>query len=329
MGTQSFSSFLCPISLPMSFSVNHVMSTGGLRSTIFDDIYWRFALHPGGRFVHTKSVAPDKNATIRHYYRPHLEWRLLSPAVITVHHDPMESYPWLASKLFLPRWRSADHVVCLNSRQQGFLSENGIVNTSVIPHGVDRQVFAVPKQERAVHSTPIRLGVISKRYDRGVKGEWCLKQLINTLNPRDFAFVLVGEGRSCDASLARARGFEVTCFESLPYHLFAGLYEQLDYLLILSDFEGGPACLPEALGSGVPVIAQPVGMVADYVIHEENGILLDEESWVDQIVRLASDDALRFKVNKGAFRGAASIPDWGEVMQRYADVYRRVLGAGE
>ena len=313
----------------MSLTVNHVMSTNGLRSTIFDDIYWRFALDSGGGFVHAKSVAPDQNAAIRHYYRPHLEWRLLSPAVVTVHHDPMDSYPWLASKLFLPRWRSADHVVCLNSRQQGFLAENAFFKTSVIPHGVDRQVFAVPKQMKAVRSAPIRLGVISKRYDRGVKGEWRLKQLIDTLNPRDFAFVFVGEGRSWDASLARARGFVVTCLESLPYHLFAGLYEQLDYLLILSDFEGGPACLPEALGSGVPVIARPVGMVADYVIHEGNGILLDEESWIDQIVLLASDDALRFKLNTGAFLGAASVPCWGEVMQRYADVYRLVLGAGK
>lgn len=41
-------------------------------------------------------------------------------------------------------------------------------------------------------------------------------------------------------------------------------YKKIDYLLILSDNEGGPLCLYEALALGVPVISSDVGAAADY-----------------------------------------------------------------
>jgi len=41
-------------------------------------------------------------------------------------------------------------------------------------------------------------------------------------------------------------------------------YRSVDYMLVLSDNEGGPMCVPEAMAMGKPVIAPDVGWCWDY-----------------------------------------------------------------
>jgi glycosyltransferase involved in cell wall biosynthesis len=41
-------------------------------------------------------------------------------------------------------------------------------------------------------------------------------------------------------------------------------YESVDYVVVLSDNEGGPMCVPEAMATGTPVIAPDVGWCWDY-----------------------------------------------------------------
>ncbi len=50
----------------------------------------------------------------------------------------------------------------------------------------------------------------------------------------------------------------------VPWRLMPWFYRSIDYLLILSDNEGGPVPLLEALAMGVPVISSDVGFVSDY-----------------------------------------------------------------
>ena len=97
-------------------------------------------------------------------------------------------------------------------------------------------------------------------------------------------------------------------------------------LLILSEFEGGPACLPEAIGSGLPVLGRPVGMIPDWVINDVNGLILTERDWIEQIKSLANNENLLIALNQGAFEQSHSCPSWEEVISRQYAVYREVLG---
>ncbi len=309
------------------FIVNHVLSSRTLPSGIFDDLYRRLVAAAPQDVALSQSVRPDRTASLRHYHRPHREPRLVGPAVATVHHDPRDSLPWLRLDAFVPRWREAVKVICLNTTQQTLLAAQGITATEVIPHGIDRTVLPLPAAPRMVGEAPVRLGLVSKRYPRGVKGEARLSRLFEVLDPARFAFVLAGEGRWRDAEAARAKGFAVECFEALPYRLFGELYARMDVLLILSDFEGGPACLPEALGAGVPVAARPVGMVGDWLRDGDNGLILDDATLVDQLAALA-DPTLRARLNAGAFATAPTVPDWTEIMGHQIALYRAVLGIG-
>lgn len=305
-------------------SVNHVLSSRTLPSGIFDDLYRRLvAVAPEDVDLST-TVRPDRAASLRHYHRPHRERRLIGPAVATVHHDPRDAHPWLRLPDFLPRWRECVKVICLNSGQQALLAGHGITTTEIIPHGIDRHVLPLPAAARSLPPERVRLGLVSKRYARGVKGEGRLERLFAALDPARFSFVLAGEGRWRDAASARTRGFAVECFEALPYRLFGDLYGRMDVLLILSDFEGGPACLPEALGAGVPVAARPVGMVPDWITDGANGVLLDDATLEDQVAALAEPATLE-RLNAGAFAAAASVPAWEEVLGRQIALYRAIV----
>ncbi len=312
------------------FHINHVLSTGLLASTIFDHLIERAAAAaPGGTRV-TRSERPDRHADVWHYHRPNLERRLKPRSIVTIHHDLHDDRGWLGLKYSLPRYREAQAIHCLNTSQQVVLTQHGLSHACVVPHGVDRRIFPLPEQPRRPTGDGLRLGFFSRRYNLGIKGEYLFQALLARLDPRRVSFVLVGEGRGHEAKFARARGFKADHWERLPYRLMAEIYARIDALLILSAFEGGPACLPEALGSGVPVICTPVGMCPDLVHDGANGLLLTGRSDLDgaRIMALLDDNGSAIaELSRGAFASAAGIPPWEDVMSEWHRLYRRVSAA--
>jgi glycosyltransferase involved in cell wall biosynthesis len=205
-----------------------------------------------------------------------------------------------------------------------------MTHLEVIPHGIDRGVFPIPTETRRPSGLGMTLGLISRRFERGVKGESLLAGMLPLLDPSRVRFVFVGEGRSRELALAEAHGFEAEVYERLPYALMGRVYAKLDALLVLSDFEGGPASVPEALGSGVPVFATPVGMCPDVVRDGDNGILLTRDSKrdADRISALLDQDCRELgRLQEGAFRSAAETPDWAAVFDRHFALYARIAGA--
>ena len=310
--------------------INHVLSTGSVSSTIFDHLIDRAAAAapPGVRV--SRSQRPDRGADIWHYHRPNLEGRLRPRSVVTVHHDPHDDRAWLGLKYCLPRYREAAIVHCLNTTQRAVLQERGVARVRVIPHGVDRRVFPLPAVPRRLHGDRLRLGIFSRRYASGVKGEYLFEALLAQLDPRRVSFVLVGKERGHEARIARAHGFEADFWEHLPYRLMAEVYQKIDALLILSQFEGGPACLPEALGSGVPVLCTPVGMCRDFVRDGSNGIFLGGRPGPDgaRIMALLDDHGRAMvPLNEGAHGSAGAVPSWDEVMAEWHRLYAAAVAA--
>jgi glycosyltransferase involved in cell wall biosynthesis len=76
----------------------------------------------------------------------------------------------------------------------------------------------------------------------------------------------------------------------------APAYREADLLILTSDWEGTPNVLLEAMASGLPVVATPVGGVPDLVRHGETGCIVDCEAvemWVARLRRLIEDVVLR------------------------------------
>lgn len=114
----------------------------------------------------------------------------------------------------------------------------------------DKTAAYLPKEKTTViHVAPaaqfckkhLVLGVVAREYDTGRKRiGW-----LNELRKIPGVSIRFTNGR-------------------IPWRLMPWFYRHIDYLLILSDNEGGPLPLLEALAMGVPVISSDVGFVSDY-----------------------------------------------------------------
>lgn len=309
----------------MKVSINHVFSNG-VESKIFDDFFDYFSRLGSHKFSYLKSVSPINGALIRHYHRPNLEKYLINPCVVTVHHDLGEWDEWLQFDKFESQYKQADLIVCLNSSQKNFLEKRGIKNVELIPHGYDPR-FLKPIQRKYDREKKIWLGLFSRRYPRKVKGEAYIYELSKRLNPDKFAFFMVGKGRSYDAAILEKYGFETRCYESLPYSVLCSAYSKIDFLLIASSHEGGPASLPEALATCTPVIANSVGMVTDFVFNKKNGIYLsmDPEFDAKTIEALCFNENLMKSMIDHAKDMQQQVNTWEEIILRYEDQYTRLL----
>ena len=306
--------------------INFVISKD-LNSGILRDIYQRYTDYASDELSIVISEQPVEQADIYHYHRPHLETKLVSPAVVTVHHDPEDIDHWLEPAKFEGRYREADMVVCLNSLQVNFYKNQGIEHTCIIPHGYDTKILYndIPKTYQP--EGKLKLGVISKRYDRRFKGEVYQQELMLRLDPERFSFIFVGAGRTEDVFMARNLGFEAEVFELLPYRMFGNLYKSMDFLLMVSNYEGGPANLPEAIASGTPMLCTKVGMAPDMVLDGVNGFFLSGNIDQDMTIfnKIAhNENGIVEHLFQGSIRERTAI-SWEQVIEKHLDMYRNII----
>lgn len=306
--------------------INKVMSNN-VNSKIFDAFNNYFLQFSNFNYKITEKSIKE-GIDIYHYHRPNLEKKLNKNSIVTVHHDLDDIDPWLNKENFINRYKEASQVVCLNSTQQAILKQMDISNTTVIPHGFKNEIFKKKKLSKYGKNKKITLGIISKRYGRRVKGEAYLLEISKRLDSSKFNFILVGESRTLDAVFLRNLGFQVEVFESLPYELYPQVYKKIDFLLMISQFEGGPANLPEALASGVPVITRNIAMAKDMIKDNLNGLVLTDDIEDDslKIETLHENEGELFNKLQQNLQNEQNILTWEEVVREYENVYRKVLG---
>ncbi|WP_444931473.1 hypothetical protein ACJJIF_06760 [Microbulbifer sp. SSSA002] len=302
--------------------VNHVMSSD-MYSAIFDAILGYFDNLKSKGFRHIITTEPDPSADVYHFHRPNLADNIPENSICTVHHDLNDEDSWLDKMSFVRAYEKCKFVVCLNSQQSQTLNDfHGISHTVVIPHGVNKPLFDrfTASEKRLAAPKKYTLGVISKRYGRMVKGEYRLYELAKRLSPELFDFVLVGAGRLMDANFLQRRGFDALCYSYLPYNLMPQIYAELDGLLMLSNFEGGPANLPEAIYTKTPIFSTPVGMAVDFIDADKslNGVFLEE-----------GFDGMAHQINRYFIEGVGAvsftdIPDWSDIVGQHESLYLRV-----
>jgi glycosyltransferase involved in cell wall biosynthesis len=305
--------------------INHVMSQD-IHSNILNS-FINYLSKADPDIIHEISVEPLDDADIYHYHRPHLENKLRSNSVVTVHHDLMENDPWLSLPKFINVYRNATAVVCLNSIQKDILRQHGVEHTYIIPHGYNQDIFNKNTVHNKKPKEKITLSLISKRYGRRVKGEAYFFELIKRLDNTLFDFILVGEGRSEEYFLLKEYGFDVKVYENLPYRLFADLYSKTDILLMLSTFEGGPANIPEAIITGTPVAAFPIGMVPDFITDMKNGLILSRDINKDsqRLLELANNRNKMEKLIESTMLSTSLAITWNEVSVMYNKIYLDIV----
>lgn len=124
--------------------------------------------------------------------------------------------------------RTMDHCIAMCAKTAMLLPPE---KTSIVKPGPDPRYF----------KRPVRFGVVARHYDTGRKRlDW-----IPQLHEATGAHITLSGG-------------------NLSFEELNRFYAEIDYLVVLSDNEGGPMPVLEALALGKPVIAPDVGFVGDY-----------------------------------------------------------------
>ena len=298
--------------------INFVMSSN-VKSKIFDDIYKYFFNYSEHKCF--RSIEPVDNADVYYYFRPHLEKKLKPNSVVTVHHDLNETCNTLDSKLFIERYKESKIITCLNSDQLKYLKNIGINNTVIIPHGYNKKLL----KENIISTNveKINIGFFSSYYERLVKGEPYLLNILSKLPIDKYKVTLLGNNRQNLQIDIKNLGFECNLFENIPYSKINLVYKDLHFLLITSNYEGGPASVPEALATTTPILTRNVGMIKD--LNNSKGIFLlndnDIESDINTINYIVNNlPKIKKDIKEKTF---FSLKSWQNVIKLYDNTFER------
>ena len=147
------------------------------------------------------------------------------------------------------------------------------------------------------------------------------------------ALVIAGDGPEAPALRERARGLnDVHFLGNLERRfLLPLLYGSSDAFVYSSETETLGLVVLEAMASGLPVVATPMGGVADNLRHEQNGLAFpagDARAMASAMARVVADPALRRRLGTGA-REWAMQRSWAMELDRLDESYREVLELGQ
>jgi len=143
----------------------------------------------------------------------------------------------------------------------------------------------------------------------------------------DFQLLIAGDGPLAPRmqnEIERA-GLEgtVTLLGGLSREQVRSLYLRADAYVAPAYQESFGIAALEARAAGLPVVAMRAGGVSEFVQHEVDGLLCDDDvAMVDALRRLVSDDVLRSRI---AAHNVAVPPvqAWPRTLASLEDVYRR------
>ena len=225
-------------------------------------------------------------------------------------------WPFVWTYQTILRWthRQCDLIIAIDQECVRMNVEWGKgTQTILLPNAVNTNFFSPeesPENLRAHWDIPSQAKVLFsagrleqvKRYDLVIKAfQECAME--------DAYLLIAGEGtqRKTLETLAATRkeGIKIRFLGNQEASVIRDLMRLSDVFVLLSEFEGVPMVLLEALSTGLPVLATRVGGIPDLIPDKEKGILLDSQVTIREVAN-AMSWALRKKWNRQNIRA------WGE-----------------
>lgn len=201
-----------------------------------------------------------------------------------------------------------------------------------VPNGVD--ISAYQPQEHRDRVRPRVLGVGNlypgKRWDRLILAA----AEIRRADPeREFVVDIVGEGGERPKLQALIEGLKLCDVVTLLGRRYdvPALLAESDVFALVSDSEGTPNAVMEAMASGLPIVATTVGDIPRLVRDRVHGYLVppaDDHQLAKALHSLLSDPSLRRTMGAAALKKARTEFDLDLLVQNTLDAYRRAGWGG-
>jgi len=237
-----------------------------------------------------------------HYLAAAVAGRAGLPWGFTLHSDDPDYWGVIES---LPPQRYGGHSICVSRHLRTCLEQRGEEGDAVvIPYGV-----SLPTTRTRYGAEPFQVVYSGRLWEHQKRASLVVQSLIRACQRGEgrMRATLIGDGysRAPSEEQVKAAGQQerITFTGRLP---FAGVQEILlrsQAILLMSDFEGLPVALLEAMAAGVvPVVRAIASGIPEVVIPGETGLLVgeDPEEAATALLRLAQDPALWERCSQGA-----------------------------
>jgi glycosyltransferase involved in cell wall biosynthesis len=228
-------------------------------------------------------------------------------------------------------WRRADRVVpvCESLGRQALMTCPELAY-SVVPNGVDLDLFRPRDPARPIDGEPIRCLAVARLVERKGLGE--LIRAFASLPRGKYELEIVGDGpdehvlRELAGRLGVAR--EILFRGALDRESVARRYRAAHLFTLPSSAEAFGNVFAEALASGLPVIGSDVGGIPELIEHGVNGFLVtpgNPQTLAHAIQYLADDPELRMAMSLRNRAKAEATLNWAQVTGRYVSIYEGVM----
>ncbi|MFB3787343.1 MAG: glycosyltransferase family 4 protein [bacterium] len=190
-----------------------------------------------------------------------------------------------------------------------------VKNIRVIPSGVDSERYT-PVPPRPREDRPVRI-FLSGRANDPLKGLSVLIEACDRFAREDLSFeVHYTAALDCPSPRPWLINQGWVDQDELPR-----LYQQMDIVAVPSTWiEPFGITAPEAMASGLPVVASRIGGLQQTVEHEKTGILVepgDPQALAEALRRLIQDPALRARLGQAGRERALDHYDWNRILDLY------------
>jgi glycosyltransferase involved in cell wall biosynthesis len=313
------------------------LSTRGSGRLLFSPIYfsWGVARLCAASWLGRADVVHINVASKGSVYRKALlaaaARRLGVPYVVHLHSGAFDKF-WQSAGPRLDRLissflRNSAAIVVLGRYWSEFINRR-------LP-GIEGKIVILPNATASVATTPeksmdgrVRISFFGKLGE--IKGTPQLVEALASLRDRaDWTATLAGNGDVAGTreTLCRLRIADRVAVPGwLAPAAAAELLRQTDILVQPSFVDNLPMTVLEAFAQGIPVVATPVGVVPDVVVHNVNGLLVppgDVHALAHSLARLIDDPSLRQRLSASARLDHAARYEMNGYLSRLAEIWRR------
>lgn len=264
------------------------------------------------------------------------------PVIYTVHgwsfHEGLP--PWqkrarIAAEKYITSKTNVNICVSEANRQTG-LQAFGKFNSIVVPNGVNLKKFDPVinyPDVKAAYGIPehhLVVGYIARMtlQKDPVGMIRAFAQVRQWVSP--ITLLMIGDGELKKAAMDTARQLGLdghVIFDGFRQDVPAVL-QAVDIYCLPSLWEGFPIGLLEAMAMGKAVIASDVDGTREALKHDENGLLVpaqDPSILATAIMRLATDDMLRYRLQQKARATVQSTYNVSNMTRKIEDIYKKVV----
>lgn len=234
---------------------------------------------------------------------------------------------------------AANHVITVTHIQKRMLAEQGIpseriavCHNAIAPEEFDPERFdgAQTRKELGLRNVVVGFVGTMNRWQGIDRFPEVIETVLAARDDVSFLFVGDGEFRPQLEEFCRSRGFSdrVVFAGRRPHREVSGLVAAMDIAVLLnSNAYGSPMKIFEYLAMGKAVIAPTVEPVREVLRDGETGLLIepgDAEAMARQIIRLASDSALRERLGRQGRDYVVANHTWRDNAATVLEVYERL-----